>query len=103
MRQSQRKTLEARRRAPQDTVQAGFAVDLGERAIAVVEEEPEAAVERYEYVGPAVVVHVGNGHAGAVAGDVQAGPLADVGEAAVGALAEQPVRGGGVRAVPSGP
>ena len=43
--------------------------------------------------GQAVVVDVADGHAHAVAGDVEAGALADVGEGAVRSLVEEPVGG----------
>src|SRR6516165_3259048 len=52
-----------------------------------------AAVFGDQHVGPAVVVDVADGHAHAMAGDVQAGPLAYVGEFAVGSLPKQAIGG----------
>src|SRR5262249_27685302 len=82
-----------RRRAPERVVQPPLPGDVGEGAILVIEDQPDAAVLGDEHVGPAIIVDVADGYPQAGAFEVQARALADVGEAAVLLLAEEPVGG----------
>ena len=69
----------------------GLLGDLAESAVALIEKETGAAELRDEHVRPAVVVDVADGHAHAVAGNIQSGTGTDVGEAAIGALMKESV------------
>jgi hypothetical protein len=82
---------ETSRGTPEQRIQARLLGNVGKRAVAVVQEQPRPAELGDEHVGPPVVVDVADGHAHAVAGDVQAGTRADVGEPAIRCLPEQPV------------
>ena len=82
---------EAGRCTPGGIVQASLLGDVGERAVAVVPEQPDSAVFGEEDIGPAVVVDVADRHPHAVAGDVEARTRAHVGEAPIRSLAKEPV------------
>src|SRR5207253_6547014 len=66
---------------------------IGKGAVAVVEEEPDAAVFRHQHVGPAVVVDVADGHSHAKAGDIQPRPDTDVRESPILLLVVKPIAG----------
>jgi hypothetical protein len=80
---------ESSRGPPRRVVQAGLFGDLGEGAVAVVQEQPHSPVAGDEHVAEAIVVHVTDGHPHAVVGDVQSGILADVLERAIRHLLEE--------------
>ena len=64
-------------------VDAGFAGDVGESAVAVVVKQDVVSPEAAEQIVPAVVVVVADADAGLPAGARQAGFFGDVGEGAV--------------------
>ena len=72
-------------RAPADllVVDAGFARDIGERAVAVVVKQNVVSPEAAEQIVPAIVVVVADADAGLPAGARQSGFFGDVGERAV--------------------
>src|SRR5205823_5768187 len=84
-------------RGPEQAVQTGLLADIGKGTVAVVEEEFQAAILGHENVRPAIIVDVANGHAHAVAGNIETGTSADVMKSAIHILAEKPVRGGRTR------
>src|SRR5207245_3523576 len=81
---------------PQRAIETSFSGDIRKGAVAVIEKQADAAKLRDEHVGPTVVVDVADGHAHAMAGDIQAAAGADVVKSPVGFLLKQPVRGAGV-------
>ncbi len=72
-------------RAPADAfiVEAGFASDIGKRAVAVVVKKNVVSPEAAEEVVPSVVVVVADAHSGLPAGARESGFFRDVGEGSV--------------------
>ena len=66
---------------------------LLEAALAPIKEEPSPHVFADVDIGQPVVIHVADGHAHAVAGEIESGAGADVLETPVGLLLEQPILG----------
>ena len=89
---------ERRGDGPVEIVQPGFLCDVAEGAVAIVEEEFDAAVAAHQHIGQAVVVDVADGDAGVVAGDAQAGADGDIAKVSVWLLMVKAVERTGLRA-----
>ncbi len=85
------------RDAPVAVRQTGGRGDVGESAAAQIEEEPDAVGLGDQDLGQAVVVHIADSQAIAIAGHVGAGAGTHILEPAVGQLVVEPVRRRGGR------
>ncbi len=82
---------ERRRRAPENEIKTGRACDVSEGAVAIVEEQPRAAVLRNEHIRKAVIVYIADGHTHAITGDVQPRAGADIAKGAVFFLMQETI------------